>query len=85
VYQHSSNQAPYHSRILMKVRILESLVGNDPDTKQSFSYGKGQEVDMPTNRALSLVRGGLAIALQEEQPKVERAAGLPPTNEKRKK
>lgn len=69
----------------MKVRILESLVGNDPDTKQSFSYGKGQEVDMPTNRALSLVRGGLAIALQEEQPKVERAAGLPLTNEKRKK
>jgi hypothetical protein len=69
----------------MKVRILESLVGNDPDTNQSFSYGKGQEVDMPTNRALSLVRGGLAIALQEEQPKVERAAGLPPTNEKRKK
>jgi hypothetical protein len=69
----------------MKVRILESLVGNDPDTKQSFSYGKGQEIDMPTNRALSLVRGGLAIALQEEQPKVERAAGLPPTNEKRKK
>jgi len=69
----------------MKVRILESLVGNDPDTKQSFSYGKGQEVDMPANRALSLVRGGLAIALQEEQPKVERAAGLPPTNEKRKK
>jgi hypothetical protein len=69
----------------MKVRILESLVGNDPDTNQSFSYGKGQEVDMPVNRALSLVRGGLAIALQEEQPKVERAAGLPPTNEKRKK
>ena len=69
----------------MKVRILESLVGNDPDTKQSFSYGKGQEVDIPANRALSLVRGGLAIALQEEQPKVERAAGLPPTNEKRKK
>lgn len=69
----------------MKVRILESLVGNDPDTKQSFSYGKGQEVDMSSNRALSLVRGGLAIALQEEQPKVERAAGLPPTNEKRKK
>ena len=69
----------------MKVRILESLVGNDPDTNQSFSYGKGQEVDMPTNRALSLVRGGLAIALQEEQPKVERAAGLPPTIEKRKK
>jgi len=69
----------------MKVRILESLVGNDPDTKQSFSYGKGQEIDMPANRALSLVRGGLAIALQEEQPKVERAAGLPPTNEKRKK
>jgi len=69
----------------MKVRILESLVGNDPDTNQSFSYGKGQEVDMPTNRALSLIRGGLAIALQEEQPKVERAAGLPPTNEKRKK
>jgi len=69
----------------MKVRILESLVGNDPDTKQSFSYGKGQEIDMPVNRALSLVRGGLAIALQEEQPKVERAAGLPPTSEKRKK
>jgi len=69
----------------MKVRILESLVGNDPDTKQSFSYGKGQEVDMPANLALSLVRGGLAIALQEEQPKVERAAGLPPTSEKRKK
>jgi hypothetical protein len=69
----------------MKVRILESLVGNDPDTNQSFSYGKGQEVDMPTNRALSLIRGGLAIEIQAEQPKVERAAGLPPTNEKRKK
>jgi hypothetical protein len=69
----------------MKVRILESLVGNDPDTNQSFSYGKGQEVDMPVNRALSLIRGGLAIEIQAEQPKVERAAGLPPTNEKRKK
>jgi hypothetical protein len=69
----------------MKVRILESLVGDDPDTNQSFSYGKGQEVDMPTNRALSLIRGGLAIEIQAEQPKVERAAGLPPTNEKRKK
>jgi hypothetical protein len=69
----------------MKVRILESLVGNDPDTNQSFSYGKGQEVDMPTNRALSLIRGGLAIEIQAEQPKVERAAGLPPTIEKRKK
>lgn len=69
----------------MKVRILESLVGNDPDTKDSFSYGRGQVVEMPTNRALSLVRGGLAIAIQDEQPRVERAAGLPPTNEKRKK
>ena len=69
----------------MKVRILESLVGKDPDTKQSFSYGKGQEGDMPANRALSLVRGGLAIEIQAEQPKVERAAGLPPASEKRKK
>lgn len=69
----------------MKVRVLESLVGNDPDTKDSFSYGRNQVIDMPTNRALSLIRGGLAIALQDEQPKIERAAGLPPTNEKRKK
>jgi len=33
----------------MKIRILESLVGNDPNGGPSFSYGKGAEVDAPEN------------------------------------
>jgi hypothetical protein len=67
----------------MKIRILESLVGNDPNGGPSFSYGKGAEVDAPENRAKELVRSGLAIALETQ--KIERATIQPTTKEVRKK
>jgi hypothetical protein len=44
---------------------------------------KSIEVDMPEHRAISLVRSGLAIAV--EAPKQERAMAAPPAKEVRKK
>ena len=67
----------------MKVRLLESIVGNDPNGGPSFSYGKGVEVEMPDSRAMSLVRSGLAVAI--EAPKQERAIAAAPAKEIRRK
>lgn len=67
----------------MKVRLLESIVGNDPNGGATFSYGKGMEVEMPDNRAMSLIRSGLAVAI--DVPKQERAMAAPPAKEIRKK
>ena len=67
----------------MKIRILESLVGNDPNGGPSFSYGKGAEVDAPENRAKELVRSGLAVSLEVE--KIERATPATVNKEIRRK
>ena len=67
----------------MKIRILDSLVGNDPNNGPSFAYGKGAEVDVPEHRAQSLIHSGLAIALETQ--KIERATIQPTTKEVRKK
>lgn len=67
----------------IKVRILDSLVGNDPNGGESFSYGKGFEGEIPAERAKSLVKSGHAVLL-ESAPKIENAMQRP-TYEKRKK
>jgi hypothetical protein len=67
----------------MKIRILDSLVGNDPNGGPAFAYGKGAEVDVPEHRAQALVRSGLAVALESQ--KIERATVQPTTKEVRKK
>lgn len=67
----------------LKIRILDSLVGNDPNGGESFSYGKGFEGDVPAERAKELVRSGHAVLL-ETAPAIETAMQKP-TYEKRKK
>lgn len=67
----------------MKIRILDSLVGNDPNNGPSFAYGKGAEVDVPEHRAQSLIRSGLAVSI--EAPKIERATTTPTAKEIRRK
>ena len=78
------NQAPDYSGILvMKIRILQSIVGNDPTTGQSFSFGPDAEVEVSEALAKDLVRANYAIALETQ--KIERATIQPTTKEVRKK
>ncbi len=53
----------------MKVRVLTSLVGNDPDGV-SYSYGptkRGAFVEMPTDRAKRLIMAGHAEEVETEK------------------
>jgi hypothetical protein len=82
--EYFSDQTLDYSRILdMKIRILQSIVGNDPTTGQSFSFGPDAEVEVSEALAKDLVRAGYAIALEAQ--KIERATIQPATKEVRKK
>jgi hypothetical protein len=69
----------------MNVRILVSLVGNDPDNGPSFSYGKGFEGHIPADRARSLVKAGHAELLESPADIEIETRPLMPKYEKRKK
>ena len=58
----------------MKIRILQSITGNDPANGQLFSYGPGAEVEASEALAKDLVRAGYAVVIET---KAERAT--PPT------
>jgi hypothetical protein len=82
--QYIRNQAPDYSGILvMKIRILQSIVGNDPTTGQSFSFGPDAEVEVSDALAKDLVRANYAIALETQ--KIERATSPTVNKEIRRK
>ncbi len=67
----------------MKIRILQSIVGNDPTTGQSFSFGPDAEVEVSDALAKDLVRANYAIALETQ--KIERATSPTVNKEIRRK
>ena len=66
----------------IEIRLLVSVVGNDPGGGQSFSYGKGFEGAVPSERAKSLVKAGHATFVG---PTEARETATAKTFEKRKK
>ena len=47
----------------MKIKVLQSIAGADHDGN-TFAYGKGAEVDVPSPLAKSLIDGGLAESVE---------------------
>ena len=64
----------------MDIRVFSSLVGQDPNGGQSYSYGQGDHYGVPEERAKGLIRSGLAEPIGEKK---QTAAA--PVYEKRKK
>lgn len=66
----------------IEIRVLVSVVGNDPGNGQSFSYGMGFQGAVPSERAKALVKAGHAIFVGQPEA---RETATAKTFEKRKK
>jgi len=69
----------------LNIKILVSVVGNDPNNGPSFSYGKGFEGHIPADRARSLVKAGHAELLESPAEVTVETRPLADKYEKRKK
>jgi hypothetical protein len=82
MHKHVRDQTPDNRRVLMKIKILQSITGNDPANGQLFSYGPDAEVEASEALAKDLVRAGYAVVIET---KAERATSATPNKEIRRK